>query len=186
MSVQPTDENFGNRIGPVVTPSASAAPAAGGDDFYDEEDRLAFLRAQATQDAALARLRSSEGSPSQPRGNSGGGRDNGRNTTTNNNNRDNNRGRRGRRGGGKFSNNRDARGQGNGGQGGGQNRNPRPFTPRPPGTGPQIIMPGQQNQNPGNSTGPVQSTESSDRDRGDRGNGGDNDGGPGDRSQPPV
>jgi hypothetical protein len=189
---QPNDENYGNRVGPVITANTTA-PAAGGDDFYDEEDRLAFLRAQATQDAALARLRSSEGSPSQPRtgGAGGGGRDQGRNN--NNANRDNNRGRRGRRGGGKFSNNRDARGPGNGGgQGGGQNRNPRPFTPRPPGTGPQIIMPGGggQQQNPGNS-GPAQSTshsnDTSDSNRGDRGgNGGDNDGGPGDRSQPPV
>jgi Rne/Rng family ribonuclease len=172
VQVQMNDENYGNRVGPA--PTTASAPAPGGDDFYDEEDRLAFLRAQATQDAALARLRSSEGSPSQPRGNTGagGGRDNARN---NNNNRDNNRGRRGRRGG-KFSN-RDTRGPG-----GGQNRNQRPFTPRPPGTGPQIIMPGQ-GQNPGNS-GPVQpATEASDRDRGDRG---DNDGGPGDRSQPPV
>ena len=32
------------------------------DGFYDEEDRLAFLRAQAAQDAALARLGGSSGS----------------------------------------------------------------------------------------------------------------------------
>jgi hypothetical protein len=174
------DENFGNRVGPA--PIAGAAPAPGGDDFYDEEDRLAFLRAQATQDAALARLRSSEGSPSQPRQ---GGRDNARNNNNNNNNNNRDRGRRGRRGG-KFTN-RDNRGQqGNGGQGGGQSRNPRPFTPRPPGTGPQIIMPGGgggQGQNPGNSGQVQQSTESQDTGRGDRG---DNDGGPGDHSQPPV
>jgi ribonuclease G len=45
---------------PRILPAALGAGApprtAGDDGFYDEEDRLAFLRAQAAQDAALARL----------------------------------------------------------------------------------------------------------------------------------
>ena len=43
-------------IVPVAEPIKPAVQAAGSDDFFDEEDRLAFLRAQAAQDAALARL----------------------------------------------------------------------------------------------------------------------------------
>lgn len=67
-----------------------------GEDQFDEEDRLAFLRAQAAQDAALARLRNSsepllraQGNGAQvkrsngsgtgnPKANSGGGRNNNR------------------------------------------------------------------------------------------------------------
>lgn len=49
---------------------------AGDDDFFDEEDRLAFLRAQAAQDAALASLTAGAApgaAPRTPRQNSGGG-----------------------------------------------------------------------------------------------------------------
>lgn len=59
-----SDEDYGNRADsgpPVITPrepveGANVRAAASGDEPFDEEDRLAFLRAQAAQDAALARL----------------------------------------------------------------------------------------------------------------------------------
>lgn len=41
--------------------SSSELPVRGSDEFFDEEDRLAFLRAQAAQDAALARLNHGSG-----------------------------------------------------------------------------------------------------------------------------
>ncbi len=87
------------------------------DESFDEEDRLAFLRAQAAQDAALARLGSAhargpndDSSPRNDRGPGGPGGAGGRRNT------------RGRRGG-KFrrgDNNRNRTGPSTG-------RGPRPF-----------------------------------------------------------
>ena len=48
-------EQTGNRVRPGGTPDD--------DGFYDEEDRLAFLRAQAAQDAALARANAAGADP---------------------------------------------------------------------------------------------------------------------------
>jgi len=53
---------------PGNTDPSSSQPKGGvNDGFYDEEDRLAFLRAQAAQDAALARLGSGGGHSSAAR-----------------------------------------------------------------------------------------------------------------------
>jgi ribonuclease G len=98
---------------------SNPAPEPGtspGGDFVDEEDRLAFLRAQAAQDAALAMRGSAaeNASPSQrPRTNTGdrsGGRPNNRGGR--NNNRGGRNNNRGGRGGGRFHrNDRNAGGQ---------------------------------------------------------------------------
>ncbi|MFL5814850.1 MAG: Rne/Rng family ribonuclease [Bdellovibrionia bacterium] len=86
----------------------NAAPQAGApqgfpQDSYDEEDRLAFLRAQAAQDAALAKLRGTEGGaqPAQGRGTGGpgGGKGGDRDRDGGRGGRNGRRGRRGRRGG---------------------------------------------------------------------------------------
>lgn len=53
---------------PVVPSKENVASS---DDQFDEEDRLAFLRAQAAQDAALARLRSAGEPLLRPQGNGG-------------------------------------------------------------------------------------------------------------------
>ena len=58
----------------VGAPKPGGPGTGGGDDFYSEEDRLAFLRAQATQDAALARL---GGNAAGQNGQRGGGSSNG-------------------------------------------------------------------------------------------------------------
>jgi ribonuclease G len=78
--VKPTDENspgnslipdnLGNRVeaaGNIAAPALPSTPSSSqqGDEFYDEEDRLAFLRAQAAQDAALARLNSGQSHPTR-------------------------------------------------------------------------------------------------------------------------
>lgn len=103
------EDAVGNRVLP--------APRVHGE-FEDEEDRLAYLRAQAAQDAAIARLGGASanspsgnigrGGPSGPRfpGGGGGGADRG------------GKGRRGRRGG----RNRRGPGGGGGGMGGGAGR----------------------------------------------------------------
>jgi ribonuclease G len=92
--------------------------AAPQQDFYDEEDRLAFLRAQAAQDAALAKLRGADGN-AQGRGGSGpreGGQNRDRGDGGGRGGRNQRRGRRGRRGS-------QSGGQGRGNfQGGGQQR----------------------------------------------------------------
>ncbi|MCM2322085.1 MAG: Rne/Rng family ribonuclease [Oligoflexia bacterium] len=76
------------------------------DDFFDEEDRLAFLRAQAAQDAALARLRSSEpGAVGRPAPGGGPNRDRNRDRGREQGEgggRDRNRRRRGKKGGTRF------------------------------------------------------------------------------------
>ncbi|MGK5086050.1 Rne/Rng family ribonuclease [Bdellovibrionota bacterium FG-2] len=80
VTITPVDQGGGPGASDVSSPSepqgvaadAGVSPAGSnaGDDFYDEEDRLAFLRAQAAQDAALAQLRN----PQDPtRRNPGGG-----------------------------------------------------------------------------------------------------------------
>jgi ribonuclease G len=105
-----------------------AIPTSGGGSDFEEEDRLAFLRAQAAQDAALAKLRSpgapgvgdgNRGGGAGPRTNNGGGRNNG------GPGRDDargggRRGRRGRRGGRGF----EGQGQGLGRQGVGPSTGP--------------------------------------------------------------
>lgn len=90
-------ENAGNRIsvgirprGEVIGTSEGAPVAPGEEDFMNEEDRLAYLRAQATQDAALAGVGPANGNtrpaaggkwgkPGQPAGGGrpGGGRGDG-------------------------------------------------------------------------------------------------------------
>jgi hypothetical protein len=85
-SVQPSQveepafdpDSIGNRMGgpSLSVPSVSfvGQSAAPQDDFFDEEDRLAFLRAQAAQDAALANLGAGGASFSRPQGGGGLGR----------------------------------------------------------------------------------------------------------------
>jgi hypothetical protein len=111
----------------IVTPNSGlVAPRPTGDDFHDEEDRLAFLRAQAAQDAAIASLVQAPGNGNQTQNNRGrpgfgggqgfGGRD--------------------RNGGGGGKNQAGRRRKGRGGRMGGQEPRegvrssaPRPFGP---------------------------------------------------------
>lgn len=65
----------------TMSPAAGHSPTAaapGKDDFFDEEDRLAFLRAQAAQDAALAQQQAGQNAagirPSSGQNRGGGGR----------------------------------------------------------------------------------------------------------------
>jgi ribonuclease G len=164
---QGADDNFGNRAnyepsgnvnGSAAQGNTGGAGAGDTDDFYDEEDRLAFLRAQAAQDAALARFRTS-GEHGHPQNNSnrGGGGGGGR---------DRDGGRRQRRGrrGGKFrrDDNRDNR-----------NRGPRQFGNK---------NNGQQGQSGNSDSQRTQDGGSS----GNSGGSGNGEGGGGDHSQPPV
>jgi ribonuclease G len=177
------NENFGNRAPSEGGNAGGPVAPRDGDDFYDEEDRLAFLRAQAAQDAALARFRNSgESSPSQNQGNGRGGGGGGGRSGGGRNDNNRNRNSRGRRGGGKFG----GRDQGQGGQG--QNRNDnRNRGPRPagqfggrgpqPGNGPQSAGPS--DSGAGNSSGGGNDSGGGS----DTGGGG---GGAGDSSQPPV
>ncbi|MBU6376796.1 MAG: hypothetical protein KGQ59_12415, partial [Bdellovibrionales bacterium] len=85
----------------------SSGPAQGWDQDMDEEDRLAYQRAQATQDAAIANL-SRNDSGNHRAGNSmrpgGGGRgDRGRDRRGRRGGRDRNRDRDRNRGGGRHS-----------------------------------------------------------------------------------
>jgi Rne/Rng family ribonuclease len=62
--------NAGSSVNAGGEASAPQAPRAG-DEFFNEEDRLAYLRAQATQDAALAKAGGPAGAPAAvgaPRG----------------------------------------------------------------------------------------------------------------------
>lgn len=164
--IEKTQPNFNSAEGGVEG-AEGAAPNAGPQDFYDEEDRLAFLRAQAAQDAALAKLRGTEGGAQQqqaqgrnnaPREGGGGGRD-----------RDNGRGgrnaRRGRRG---------RRGSPGGGPGRGN----------PPGQGgPRIQVRDAQSEGPASS----ESRDSGGSSEGHSGGGGDQGGGGSSgHSTPPV
>ena len=105
------DDNRGNLITSVTGVSSSSSGSGSvtietqQDGFFDEEDRLAFLRAQAAQDAALARLNSGSANPGAhaPRGGDAQSRGD----------RNHRRGNRGRRGG-KFRRGNDRpRGAGN-------------------------------------------------------------------------
>jgi len=177
------EDAIGNRVGgglptplgqaPGGDPSTQGEGAPNAEDeFYDEEDRLAFLRAQATQDAALARLKGSDAvgnSTQRPR--HGGGRGAGGGGQAGAGQGDK-RGRRGRRGG-KFTP-RD-------------NRGPRNFTPRPGGPIAPVGAGGSSGENtgggsPGNSDsgGGGSSGGSSGGGGGDMGDSG----GGGDHSQP--
>ncbi|MFZ9594747.1 MAG: Rne/Rng family ribonuclease [Bdellovibrionia bacterium] len=106
----------------VVSQAPSVAPAdtdPSSDGFFDEEDRLAFLRAQAAQDAALARL----GTAHHPQANArAGGQRGGENS---------NRGERSGNGGGGRRSTRNARRGGKFRRGGDrdrqQNRSSRQF-----------------------------------------------------------
>jgi ribonuclease G len=117
------DESFGNRVDYQPAQSADAPPPS--NDPYEEEDRLAFLRAQAAQDAALA-MYGANGQPGQPGAqNRGGGQGRwagGGGGGSNGQNRD-----RGGRGGGR--NRRGGRGgrdrHGGGGRFGDRDRGPR-------------------------------------------------------------
>ncbi|MBI2712532.1 MAG: hypothetical protein HYX41_06750 [Bdellovibrio sp.] len=69
---------LGNTTG-SATGTVAGSTSSSEDSIYDEEDRLAFLRAQAAQDAALARLGSGSNThrpnsdPNRDRGGGGGG-----------------------------------------------------------------------------------------------------------------
>ena len=143
------------------------------DGFFDEEDRLAFLRAQATQDAALARLGGAPGGAAGVGGPAGGGAGRGSGPRGPRDPRDESagggkRGRRGRRGG-KFRGPREDTGV-----------RPSGGLPRPldaSGPAPQSSGPASAESAPaggGNSTS------------GGNGGGGDDSGGGGDHSQPPA
>ncbi len=95
------------------TTNPVGAPASGSDEGMDEEDRLAFLRAQAAQDAALARLGSGSGHGSSSRTGESGPHRQDRNASRRN-------ARGGRRGSNKFR-----RGSGGSGGGGSHDRNNR-------------------------------------------------------------
>lgn len=167
------------RPAPVILPKPAVADGATGagagtsegapglqagatPEFENEEDRLTFLRAQAAQDAALARMGGAAGQPGaggqgrgdRDRGGAGGDRGRGRN-----------RRRRGR-----------------GGRGGGRDRDQRDAQPRGP-AGP-LPVGNRGGAEPGNSAGPTPNASSSDSGRSDGGNGGGGNGG-GDNSNPP-
>ncbi len=98
-------ESVGNSVAaadPDAQPMAPPAPLVPRDDM-DEEDRLAFLRAQAAQDAAIAQMQAGRAggntaAPGRPQGPNGGGpRHNSGGGGRHQN--QNNRGRRGARGG---------------------------------------------------------------------------------------
>ena len=143
--------------------SPSTPKAVPEDGFYDEEDRLAFLRAQAAQDAALARMGSAAGQHAgqhaghsfTPHRGGGGGSDRGGDRGDRRR-----RGRRGRRGGS--------------GGGGGFRRGPD----RGPGPRPQQWASGKDDHRDSQQNAQEPKSENS----GD----GSNTGGPGDQSQPPV
>ncbi len=151
-----------NSEGPGVGTSQSSQ-----DGFYDEEDRLAFLRAQAAQDAALARLGNGNAHPSP-----------GRNQPDHANRGDRNdrggmggrRGNRGRRGG-KFKRTGD------------RNRGDRVGQK---GYGPQQVGP-KYNEGPREAVPAAAGEESrSSSSSGSGDNSGSGAGGGGDHSQPPV
>ncbi len=150
------------------------------DGFFDEEDRLAFLRAQAAQDAALARAGGpggAQGAPGREPGSAGSGRGP----------------RPGAGGGAGGQGARGPREEGGGGKRGrrgrrgGKFRGPRDDQPpRPPGSGgiPRPLDtagsgPAPQGGAPSDSTGSSGSG-------GSGGSGGDDSGGGGDRSNPPT
>lgn len=81
----------------------NAAPSMSGDDFFSEEDRLAYLRAQATQDAALAKGPATAGDPGGARAPGSGGKWGRGPGQSGGGGRNERGGRRGRRGGrGRF------------------------------------------------------------------------------------
>lgn len=158
--------NMAPSIAPVVTvgPNGNVATSGTGSgtqagDNFDEEDRLAFLRAQAAQDAALARLGSGAGSHSVRNNGEGSNRAPG-------NGGQNRRPARGRRGG-KFRGRND------------RGRNPKSF-----GYGPNI----KRNENSGKEISTSSESNSSNSSGGDNSSGGNGNSGPagGDHSQPPV
>jgi hypothetical protein len=93
-----TSNTLGNTIGNTLGKTSQ-------DEFFDEEDRLAFLRAQAAQDAALARL-GTAGAGHTPRPANTGDRERGtggkRNTNRGRRNNNNGSTGSGSGGGGKF------------------------------------------------------------------------------------
>jgi hypothetical protein len=144
------DDNAGNSVNSIP------APRGHGDEEHNEEDRLAFLRAQAAQDAAIAGFGASEGnSPrrnnnqGRPRNAGGGGQGGGRFGGGPGGGRNNRGGRGGRgrnnnqRGGGRF--------QGRGGQGGGQGRGG--YAPQPRGDRPMEASAPREDSSGGGNTG---------------------------------
>jgi ribonuclease G len=152
----------GNTITPAVipvSPISSPLPNSGSEDgFYDEEDRLAFLRAQAAQDAALARLGNNHSTRTPNNENPG---------RMGNNNR---RGNRGRRGTGKFRRGNDRS----------RDRNPKQFGYNNP--GPKWNEP---NHEAASSSSEAPSTNVEPA-GGNTNTGGSSGGGGGDHSQPPI
>ena len=76
-SPSPVSGNMAGNSGPAQSAGGPGASSQGDDSGFDEEDRLAFLRAQAAQDAALARLgsnpRPGQENNNRDRGGGGGG-----------------------------------------------------------------------------------------------------------------
>jgi Rne/Rng family ribonuclease len=142
------------------------------DDFDNEEDRLAFLRAQAAQDAALAGVANRAGQPGAGGGPGKWGRGPKGPTGPDAGGRGGRGGRRGKRGGrGRFGG-----GAPNAGAGGrdGFSRGPQPIENRgePAGSAPAPVA---------SAAAPATSSDSS-----GNGDGGRGEGGPGGHSQPPV
>lgn len=142
-------------------PAAPAASAAQSQDGFDEEDRLAFLRAQAAQDAALARL-----------GNGGVRNPNEGTQSRSNNHVGGRRPARGKRGG-KFRRGNDRS----------RDRGPRPYGYN---SGSQKWSEG--SKEPANTaeTGGTPITPVTGSAMSGDGNGGNGNGNAGDHSQPPV
>lgn len=155
----------GNMAAPSVTPISpvspisSPLPSSGSEDgFFDEEDRLAFLRAQAAQDAALARLGNNHSTRTPNNENPG---------RMGNNNR---RGNRGRRGAGKFRRGNDR----------GRERGPKQF-------GYNNQNPKWNDMNHDSAVHSTESSSSNtDHSGGNTNTGGSSGGGGGDHSQPPI
>ena len=173
----------GNALSPVVpvsahsangnaTPAAASGSAASQDGFYDEEDRLAFLRAQAAQDAALARLGSGSGHAVR---NTGDMRGNDRGTGGGSGRRP----VRGRRGGGKFRRGADRPRSGNGPGVSGSGPKPYGFSNRRPESGGNTLS---KDSSPGTSEPSGNTGESS----GSEGSSGGTGGSGGDHSRLPF
>jgi len=168
----------GNSMNHEANAEPRSGNGSGGDDFYDEEDRLAFLRAQATQDAALAKFHGGApgGNGTAPQGRGPGGGRNGAD-----------RGPNGGAGGAGGDNRRRGR------RGGRFRKDRGPAQQRPMGAGPSgiksagIVARERVEQQPGApATAPASAGSSGPATSNDQGGGGNGEGGGGDHSQPPT
>lgn len=163
-SAQPNQsaENLGNRSDAEMNTGDSMpmGQPRGDDEDFSEEDRLAFLRAQAAQDAALART-SGNAVPGRSQGQGGGGGGSGGHGGGGGRRGRGNH-RRGGQGGGKNFGGRGGHGGGGGGKRGG----------------------GQWNRNQGGQGG--DRSQQQPRNDAKRDNRSDDEGGGGDRSPPPA